>query len=57
MAHYALWGDTHQWDKFGSLSHDDAVVIIDAGPRPDDWVCDPVYFSFSRVRLLPVPRE
>jgi hypothetical protein len=35
MAHYALWGDTHQWDKFGSLFHDDAVVIIDAGPRPD----------------------
>jgi hypothetical protein len=35
MAHYARWGDTQQWDKFGSLFHDDAVVIIDAGPRPD----------------------
>jgi hypothetical protein len=27
MAHYELWGDTQQWDKFGSLFHDDAVVI------------------------------
>lgn len=35
MAHYALWGDTQQWDKFGSLFHDDVVIIIDAGPRPD----------------------
>jgi hypothetical protein len=35
MAHYACWGDTQQWDKFGSLFHDDAVIIIDAGPRPD----------------------
>jgi hypothetical protein len=35
MSHYAQWGDTQQWDKFGSLFHDDAVVIIDAGPRPD----------------------
>ena len=35
MAHYAEWGDTQQWDKFGSLFHDDAVIIIDAGPRPD----------------------
>ena len=34
MAHYEWWGDTHQWDKFGSLFHDDAVVVIDAGPRP-----------------------
>jgi SnoaL-like domain len=32
MAHYAHWGDTQQWDKFGSLFHDDAVIIIDAGP-------------------------
>jgi len=35
MAHYAQWGDTQQWDKFGSLFHDDAEIIIDAGPRPD----------------------
>ena len=35
MAHYAQWGDTQQWDKFGSLFHDDTVVIIDAGPRPN----------------------
>jgi SnoaL-like domain len=35
MSHYAEWGDTQQWDKFGSLFHDDAVIIIDAGPRPD----------------------
>ena len=35
MAHYELWGDTQQWDKFGSLFHDDAMVIIDAGPRPN----------------------
>jgi len=35
MSHYAQWGDTQQWDKFGSLFHDDAVIIIDAGPRPD----------------------
>jgi hypothetical protein len=35
MAHYAQWGDTQHWDKFGSLFHDDAVIIIDAGPRPD----------------------
>ena len=35
MADYAQWGDTQQWDKFGSLFHDDAVIIIDAGPRPD----------------------
>jgi hypothetical protein len=35
MVHYAQWGDTQQWDKFGSLFHDDAVIIIDAGPRPD----------------------
>jgi hypothetical protein len=34
MAHYAHWGDTQQWDKFGSLFHDDAV-IVDAGPRPN----------------------
>jgi hypothetical protein len=33
MAHYERWGDTQQWDKFGSLFHDDAVIIIDAGPR------------------------
>ena len=35
MARYAHWGDTQQWDKFGSLFHDDAVIIVDAGPRPD----------------------
>jgi SnoaL-like domain len=35
MAYYAQWGDTQQWAKFGSLFHDDAVIIIDAGPRPD----------------------
>jgi hypothetical protein len=33
MAHYAHWGDTQQWDKFGSLFHDDVIVIVDAGPR------------------------
>src|SRR5579871_1196296 len=32
---YAQWGDTQQWDKFGSLFHDDALVVIDAGPRPN----------------------
>jgi hypothetical protein len=35
MAQYARWGDAQQWDKFGSLFHDDTVVIIDAGPRPN----------------------
>ena len=35
MARYAHWGDTQQWDKFGSLFHDDAVIVIDAGPRPN----------------------
>jgi hypothetical protein len=35
MSRYARWGDTQQWDKFGSLFHEDAVLIVDAGPRPD----------------------
>jgi hypothetical protein len=35
MANYAVWGDTQQWEKFGSLFHDDAVIIVDAGPRAD----------------------
>ena len=35
MAHYERWGDTQHWDKFGSPFHDEAVVIIDAGPRPN----------------------
>jgi hypothetical protein len=34
----ARWGDTQQWDKFASLFHDDTVVIIDAGPRPNPEV-------------------
>jgi SnoaL-like domain len=35
MARYARWGDAQQCDKFGSLFHDDTVVTIDAGPRPN----------------------
>jgi SnoaL-like protein len=35
MSRYEKWGDTQQWDKFGSLFHDDAAIIIDAGPRPN----------------------
>ena len=35
MSRYARWGDTQQWDRFRLAVHDDAVVIIDAGPRPN----------------------
>ena len=34
MAHDAHWGDPQQCNEFGSLVHDDAVIIVDAGPRP-----------------------
>ena len=29
MAHYSIWGDTQQWDKFATLLHEDAEFIID----------------------------
>jgi hypothetical protein len=32
MAQYALWGDTQQWDKFGSLFHDDALDRVRSVP-------------------------
>ncbi|HEV7565063.1 MAG TPA: nuclear transport factor 2 family protein [Microbacteriaceae bacterium] len=33
MARYSVWGDTGQWEKFGTLFDDDLEVVIDAGPR------------------------
>jgi hypothetical protein len=53
MAHYELWGDTQQRDKFGSLFHDDVAVIIDAGPRPNQEA-DPRVKIYGRRRSLPL---